>query len=271
MKNKLAICYNTHTLDEPYNSLFEKLVNDFKNNKDVDVWLLFEDTDKKTYNEVPAEIDNKYIYSFKAFEKKKQKWMYKDPNHKKNGHYKKDQYLSGFYNFALEHPNYSHYMFIENDVMFCGDWNEVLKESNWKYNDVVIQQPLYYCKRNSEWYYQQPKQISLSIDRSNWVHCLLNIFIIKQQTLYKTLDIVNNLDKSNALAEVLLPTIWTTNKIRISNILRTNKIHKLLVVQPELLEATAKTHKYNMKNWLIHPIKNYEIYKNIVEHTNGII
>lgn len=120
-----VVCFITYKNDSTSIKHFQQLQNDLKNNIDVDVYLLYNNSTEKLHNELYEANNvyefNKQIVEQNGFEFHYYYWINKGDFY---GHNNELIWL----NFYKTHKNYNKYWFIDYDILYTGNWNDIIKE-----------------------------------------------------------------------------------------------------------------------------------------------
>ena len=113
-----VVCFITYKNDSTSIKHFQQLQNDLKNNIDVDVYLLYNNSNEKLHNELYEANNvyefNKQIVEQNGFEFHYYYWINKGDFY---GHNNELIWL----NFYKTHKNYNKYWFIDYDILYTGN------------------------------------------------------------------------------------------------------------------------------------------------------
>lgn len=259
---KLAICFNTHIWDKLTQNLFHSIYDQIKDRNDIDMWVLVNATEnKKIAKQVKVEC-NKFVFDLNDY--RYEKWWF-DDMYISNANWKKDNYLAGFFDFTIKHQEYDYYMWMENDVLYMGDWNSIFNFQWMAEHDVIVDMALHKISTTApnRWHYALAGLRYMDIPKEQHCHALLNMFIIKREKMNETVDRINSMDEVNGFGEIMLPTIWNYLKYKIGFVYNRTKAH-IFVVPPKIVEKLAAERNYDMDGWIIHPIKKLDLYDKII-------
>ena len=122
---KHCIVFTTYKIDNTIIKLFNQIKNDFANNNDVDVWLAY----NCSYDTCSMEYDKIFYYSKQLIENDGFKLHYYYWNASDKDFYGHNIDLV-YIDFFFNHQEYDRYWFVDYDVMFTGNWNDLITYFN---------------------------------------------------------------------------------------------------------------------------------------------
>lgn len=246
-----AILFTTHFIDDividHLNIIKEQI-------KDADIYVLFNDTENK------CTLENENIYYFNSDVVAKHGFVmhYYYPYFPKNVNkeFYKNNFEYGLFCFYKDHPNYNNYWVIEYDVIYTGNWNDLILK--YERNDFVSSNILTYnqCKTWHMWENDQLTHYQTIIPKVK-IKSFNPIFKISRKAL-KDLILLNH--KGNyGFYEIYFPSVL--NQLGYSL-----KQFDELIGNDQDNPYSSMSYKENddnniflngdFKNLLIHPVKN---------------
>lgn len=169
-----VIIFITFKVDDTVIKHFNQLKNDLKNNKNVDIWMAY----NCSYDECSIDHDKIFYYNKEILEKDGFKLHY---YYWKNfgdfyGH-NNDLVMIDFFN---NHNEYDRYWFIDYDVVFTGDWNNLITYFNDKYCDLICSNLLWNHKIDPCF---KVNPIGIKYDITKQLHGFTSIIMLSKMAL----------------------------------------------------------------------------------------
>lgn len=256
-----VILFTTHFIDDNVidhlNILKEQI-------KDADIYVLFNDTENK------CTLENENIYYFNSDVVAKHGFVmhYYYPYFPKNVNkeFYKNNFEYGLFCFYKDHPNYNNYWVIEYDVIYTGNWNDLILK--YERNDFVSSNILTYdqCKTWHMWENDQLTHYQTIIPKVK-IKSFNPIFKISRKAL-KDLILLNH--KGNyGFYEIYFPSVLNQlgYKLKQFDELIGNDQDNPYSSMAYIENDDNKFLNGDFKNLLIHPVKNIKN-NNIFDSSN---
>jgi len=266
---KTAICYFTHKWDETVNKIFYDLYNAVKDRKEIDVWVLYDVTDKDKDEEAEnINYDLDYVHFVNMYDKWEEPYFY--TCHQQISIWKADNCNMLFYDFVEKHQEYNYYITFENDLMFNGDFNLVLDTVPYKKFDILFQYNIQSIIGEEHW--RHYKWLNIPYKKEDIRHCLQHIVIVKREAINKILNTIRDFERQdenyNCFYEISIPTIAYNLKMKIGNIMTWFNVRAY--ASQKHFDKIMDVFKYDVPNTFLHPVKTMKDYQFIKDNTTDV-
>lgn len=265
---KTAICFNTHVWNDIIDKIFHKMVDDLQYRKDVDIWVLYDITDKDKDKEAETiNYDLDYVHFVDMYDKWEEPYFYACEHQIKI--WKADNGNMLFYDFVEKHQEYEYYIFHENDIMYNGNYNMILDNIPYKKYDIMFQKCEMSINGMEKWVHYNYMNIP-NFKKDEIFQCLQQVFYVKRTAINKILKLMKEFDPEqfNCFYEITIPTFAHKLKLKIGNI----QTYMSVIAYPKLKSAEKQFEicKHDMPNTWIHPVKDVKLYDFIKLNTTDI-
>lgn len=178
---KQAVVFITYKVDYTVEKHFNKLKNDLLNNKDIDIYIAY----NCTYSKCSINHDKIFNYNKEIIESDgfSLHYYYWNANDKDFYGHNNDLVMIDFYN---HYNDYDRYWFIDYDVLYTGDWNELINYFNDKDYDFLCSNLLMNHKIDPCF---KVNPIGVNYDITNQLHGFTSIMMISNIALEYLLEI----------------------------------------------------------------------------------
>lgn len=253
---KIALCCLMHSFKQCPLYFLEKLRNDTLNNNDVELFLMFENSSNLTIDQISeySKLDNNHIFIF-TWSDIIAKWYlcYHDPE---RGYVGNCVYpFLDLYDQIKE--KFDNFVFIEDDIFYNGDTNDLLNRMNVGKFDVC-RYKMEIARRNWWWLKVYRNRI---LRPKFYTSGLLQLYSLSKRAidfLYQDLKVNHYNGHHELIVNTLLDTNYCLTKFFYGKTIETH----INVYSDPISLYISKNGLH--KNAIYHPIKDFNIIKDLI-------
>ena len=253
---KTALCCLMHSFEQCPLHLLEKLRNDTLNNNDVELFLMFDNSSNLTIEQISdnSKLDSNHIFIF-TWPDIIKKW---DLCYNNTVNIYVGNCVYPFLDlYGQIKDNFDNFVFIENDVFYNGDINDLLNRMNVGKFDICRYK---FEFANEDWHWLNVYTNRI-LQRKLYTCGLLILYALSKKAidfLYQDLKVNHYKGHHELIVNTLLDTNYHLTKFFYEKSIET---HIDFVNDP----ITSYIYKNGLhKNALYHPIKDFNIIKDFI-------